>query len=187
MNIVKGVNFCKGGFEDLVAIIDRAESVNDPEFLGSKDGLDLYYIASRSRERFVYLKKGETYVGMISLYGRKRDSLGFGVGAVYLNAQYRGRGLGTVLYLGAIHKLKRIHSSTCIGEQAVRTWRSLGKYYDLKIYNLENNKTPREYKWEKHRKFPLIDGKRMNQGWDYYQFCVDTLKPKKHKKLKKAA
>jgi GNAT superfamily N-acetyltransferase len=186
MNIVKGVNFCKGGFEDQVAIIDRAEQRREPEFLGSKDGLDLYYITSNCREHFIYLKHEDDYIGMISLHGRKKNKLGFGVGAVYISPKFRGRGLGTVLYLGAIHRLKRIHSSTCIGEQAVRTWRSLAKYHDLKIYDLYDEDTPKEYTWETKRKYPLIDGKRLDQGWDYYQFCIDITKPKK-KKNKKAA
>lgn len=190
MYIVDGENFCKDGFEDQVSIIDQAEMSREPEFLGSKNGLDLFYITSRNKERFVYLKHEEDYIGMICLTGRKKDELGYCVGAVYLDPAFRGRGLGTVLYLGAIHRLKRIHSSTCIGEMAVRTWRSLGKYHDLKIYDAYEYGQPKKYKWESNRRYPKIEGKRMNEGWDSYQFSIDTSaqkKPKKLKKLKKAA
>jgi predicted acetyltransferase len=155
MQIVTGTNYSKSSFDWSVNSIEQAAYRKKPKHLGSKDGLDLYYVQDQYKEHFIYLKDGREYIGMIRLsndrYGPK--TFGYKVGAVYLCNQYRGRGLGTVLYLGAIHQLKRIHSSTNIGEQAVRTWRSINKYYPLTIYN--DNDDVVEYTWT--RKNPKIE------------------------------
>jgi predicted GNAT family N-acyltransferase len=177
MDIVSGTNYDMWGFNTQVDSIKNAlDDGKKPKHLGHKDGLDLFFLKVSKYERFVFLKNGKEYIGMLNIQGDKDELLGCKVGAVYLKNKYRGRGLGTVMYLGAIHKIKKLHSSIYIGEQAVRTWRSLGKYHDLKIYDDEYNEM--KYTWEPHRKFPLVGGRRLNEGYDDYHFAIDISEPK---------
>jgi|SRR5476651_209937 len=174
MNIVSGTNYSKSSFEWSITTIEQAVNRKKPKHLGSKDGLDLFYIKDQYKEHFIYLKDGREYIGMIRLSNDcSPEELGYRVGAVYLCNQYRGRGLGTVLYLGAINRLKRIHSSTNIGEQAVRTWRSVAKYHKLEIYDHYDEKV--EYTWAKGRKNPKIANHgMMNEGWNYFTMVASA-------------
>jgi predicted acetyltransferase len=168
MKIVPGTNYSKSSFDWSVTAIEQAVNRKQPTHLGSKDGLDLFYIKDQYKEHFIYLKDGNEYIGMIRLGGdRYGKEFGYRVGAVYLCNKYRGRGLGTVLYLGAINRLKRIHSSTNIGEQAVRAWRSVAKYHPLKIYDHYEEKV--DYTWGARKKNPVIKNYgSMNKGYDCF-------------------
>jgi GNAT superfamily N-acetyltransferase len=167
MKIVPGTNYDKEGFGYSVCSIEYAVNRKSPKHLGCKDGLDLFYIKDQHNEHFLYLKDGTEYVGMIRIDGRRNTRQGYKVGAVYVSTKYRGQGLGTVLYLGAVHQLKKIHSSYNIGSLAIRTWKSVGKYHPLDIYDEEGNKV--EYTWTARSKVPTIkDYGRMDKGYDYF-------------------
>jgi GNAT superfamily N-acetyltransferase len=172
MEIVKGENYDKWGFDSRVDEIEELLSYTTPRFLGTKDGLTLYHIKGESWNQFIYLQRNrdKKVIGMLAMAKTPYRHIGYGVRAVYISSRYRGKGLGTVMYLGAVHVLKKIHSSTCIGEMAVRTWRSLSKYHTLEMYDLYERK--RDFKWKKRESVPRIDKKRIDETRDCYHFVI---------------
>lgn len=59
---------------------------------------------------------------------------------VFIVPKYRKRGLGTVLYLGALHAFDHLISDPIIGIDAVRTWKSIEKYgYKVRMWDAEQH------------------------------------------------
>jgi GNAT superfamily N-acetyltransferase len=183
MYITKGENYDLWGFNNLKDEIKEAvANGNEATNLGTKDGLTLFHLDKGTRwSQYVYLQRNrdKQIVGIISLNKKKERKIGYGVYAVYLKRGYRGRGLGTVLYLGAAHVLKKIHSSTCIGEMAVRTWRSLGHYHRLDMYQDPYARNPKKVKYEWDTKYPIVNGKSIDQQSSYFQFVITKTRTKK--------
>lgn len=172
MYIEEGSNYDLESFEETVeeikeTIRDGFDVVN----LGEKDGLVLNYVKGRFQQ-YVFLRKAKRkngkIVGMISMSSHHDPKIGTGVFASYLRKKYRGQGLGTVMYLGAVHHLGKIHSSTCLGEMSLRTYKALRKFHKVDMYDMSNEKV--RYSW--NEKIPKVNGRRIDDVWDYYHFVV---------------
>lgn len=80
---------------------------------------------------------------------------------VFIAPAFRGRKLGTVLYLGALHQFGHLISDPIIGIDAIRTWKSIEKYgYDVKLWDTGTRKTL-NFTWASDGQ-PYVNGQPMS-------------------------
>lgn len=90
---------------------------------------------------------------------------------VYIKPAYRGRKLGTVLYLGALHVFQHFASDPIIGIDAVRAWKAIEKYgYKVKMWDSDNHQDI-AFVWAPDGQ-PLIHGHTMDKYEETLLFYV---------------
>jgi len=61
---------------------------------------------------------------------------------LYVDKDWRGKGLATVLHLGALHVLKHLESDTTMAVGALKAFKSLEKFgYKVKMFDTDTGKT----------------------------------------------
>lgn len=168
MPIKQGVNFSKMQFvQDLKALKEDFKHSN-VSFLGKKGDLTLYWLKNKRLPAFYFKNEQDEVVGFLDVIGSSNT-----VRAVYIDAKYRGQGLGTVLYLAAIKYLKVLRSSTNIGIMAVRSWKSVSKYFKVNLLEIDDrgNSNQVEYEWGPDN-IPIVNGKPITKQPDNFIFVA---------------
>jgi GNAT superfamily N-acetyltransferase len=128
-----GTRLCKQKTKEI------AKQPHHWESLGIKDGLELGVFDKTSEYTMVALLDTEkTCVGYLELQDAPYDGLNikYRIRSLFLLPEYRGKKLGTVLYLGGLHAFKHLVSDTSMSIHAVRTWKSLEKFgYKVRLFN----------------------------------------------------
>jgi len=76
---------------------------------------------------------------------------------LYVDKDYRGLKLATILHLGALHVYKKLMSDTIMAPGALSAFRSLEKHgYKLKMFAI-NGRTSVPFKWGSDG-IPVVDG-----------------------------
>src|ERR1700684_779391 len=127
-------NYSLAEFEEDLKFLKRAISKGLPlTSLGTKNGLHLSVVNTGSYKRnpnFIFTQ-GKDIIGVLSLErtrGEGTEIADYEVQTVYLKENFRGKDLGPVLYLAAIHVYKSICSSENIGIAAAKTWKKISQY-----------------------------------------------------------
>jgi len=166
MPIRKGVNLSKKHFNQDLKFLERDLTKFNVSPLGKKDGLALFWLHDRRLPTFYFRNEQKEIVGYLTVSTAENNT----VSGVFLDDRYRGHGLGTVLYLAAIRVLKRLRSSTDIGIMAVRTWKSISKYYPVKLCNdADDSRVP--YTWD-DRGIPVTNDRPIDKQPGYFYFLV---------------
>jgi GNAT superfamily N-acetyltransferase len=138
--IKKGSNFPESKYKRAVFHLELALRKSQPRDLGEKDGLSLRYVKDQFGDHLIYLRDDH-----LKIVGLLMATKGRAVSNVFVLPKYRGQGLGTVLYLGAIHVLGKLKSSYDIGTMAVRTWKSVSKYHRVTLVDAEDHSV--DFEW----------------------------------------
>lgn len=136
--------------------------------LGIKDGIELLAVG----QSFVLRDLNSQVVGYLDT---SRECLVpkviEAVSATFILPKYRGRKLGTVLYLGALHVFKRLASDSTIAPSAVMTWRSLEKFgYTVKLWCVTHDRRV-DFEWGANG-LPVVWGKPMDKLREEFVFYV---------------
>jgi GNAT superfamily N-acetyltransferase len=170
--------------------IHREEAIDRPTFrssawnmlesksksFGIKDGLEMRVGKLDSGGSFVYLQnlKAEDLKDQSSIIGGLELTSYKTVASVYLDPSYRRKGLGTVLYLGAIRAFTEVRSGSSISIYAVRTWRSVSKYHKVDLLESRTGKSV-PYIWGPDG-IPSVDGKPIDELSQNFQFRATSRK-----------
>lgn len=172
MTIKNGENYSDRNFQNFDRfLLRKALRDYNPVSLGKKDGLQLFYVKARGTgtHKFILVDgsrpAGDQIIGFLDV------NRGHVVIVSYISPSYRGRGLGTVLYLSGIHTLGSLLSSWSIGIMAVRTWGSVSKYHAVELLKITapRSKIPVSYKWGSSG-IPVVDGRPINKIRADFQF-----------------
>ena len=172
MDITKGANYWHGSFRCDVSEIQRDLRWNNKKLtnLGSKDGLTLYSLKGEY-SRWIYLRKNtgrKSIVGMIRLLKDIRH--GAKVCASFITKQYRNKGLGQVLYLGAVHQYGTVKSSGNLGEMSLRIYKKLMKYHKVSVRDWNGRAC--KFEWPEDKEMPVVNGKKLDDTYYTYNFVV---------------
>jgi hypothetical protein len=111
--------------------------------LGVKDGIELVWFTWIGPVFCLRLVETKEVVGYMNLDACDPDwglRFKYYQSGVFIRKEYRGRKLGTVLYLGALHVFRHLVSDPHIGIDAIHTWASLSKYgYHVKLWSIESH------------------------------------------------
>jgi GNAT superfamily N-acetyltransferase len=165
MPIKKGVNFSKSLFRQDLKFIQNELTRYNVSFLGKKNDLSLYWLKNRKAPLFYFKNLEGNIIGYLDVDASANNT----VRGVYLDDSYRGQGLGTVLYLAAIKYLKKLRSSNNIGIMAVRSWKSVSKYFKVHLHLDEYPYPEVDYQWGSDG-VPIVEGKRIDKVRDYFYF-----------------
>lgn len=132
--------------------------------LGTKDGLTLYELKD-GVDRVFAIWNGER----IAAYGKLEDSPysnRWRMYNLYVDPQFRGLKLATVLHLGALNRYKHLESDTTMSMGALQAFRSLERYsYKLKMLDTESGKTV-PFKWGTDG-IPVVNGASIEDAENY--------------------
>lgn len=130
MPIKMGINYSDVMGESMVETIeDNLWPFKDNcKDLGKKDGLELFF-RTGVRDPVVFLAEGQKVAGALDVKPGKLPT----VHAIWIRPEFRGRGLGPVLYLGGIHAFGKLYSSPNIGIMAVKTWHKVSQYCTVQL------------------------------------------------------
>jgi hypothetical protein len=156
-------NYTQLEFDRDVEFLEKRLKTKPAVPLGTKEGLSLYYL-KLTYSRDFFLKDRDRIIGILSTTAK-----GNMVISVFIEEEYRGRHLGLVLYLAAIHVLGELQSSSIIGIMAVRTWRSVSKYYSVEL--LDHLQVPVDFSWGTDT-IPIVKGKPINKLRGNFYFKV---------------
>lgn len=171
MSITKGENVDKKSGALFLRRMQRdLQAAKRPKSLGTKDGRTLWSFLTPYHDPAFMLVEGHSLDGK-PIGGLLTTNLGK-IDTVFVDPAFRGKGLGTVLYLGAIHELGSIRSSTYIGTMAVATWKAISKYYHVRLERLGSGKpVPVPFEWGSDG-IPVVDGKPITKLKDSFIFRV---------------
>lgn len=134
------------------------------EDLGSKDGLNMKLIRDYI-DRVITIDNGEKVVA----YGTLEDSPYSNrkrMYNLYVDKDYRGRNLATLLHLGALHVYKHLESDTCMAVGALKAFRAMERYgYHLKMLDTQTDKTV-PFKWGADG-IPIVDDQSIEDSENY--------------------
>lgn len=135
--------------------------------LGTQNGLTLLEVYD-TLDRVIVLYNAETEKAVA--YGKLEDSpyrRGYKVMYnLYVDKDYRGQKLATVLHLGALHIYKRLMSDTTMAMGALMAFRSLEKFgYKVRMWDIASNKAV-PFTWGSDG-IPLVHGQSIEQAENY--------------------
>lgn len=176
MYITKGANYWHGSFKRDVSEIQRDLRWDKKKLtdLGSKDGLTLYSLKGEY-SRWIYLQQNvgrKSIVGMIRLDRNIR--FGAKVRASFITKQYRNKGLGQVLYLGAVHQYDTVKSSSNLGEMSLRIYKKLMKYHKVSVRDWNGRQC--KFEWPEDKEMPFVNGKKLDETFHTFNFVVQKHK-----------
>jgi GNAT superfamily N-acetyltransferase len=168
MPIKMGINYSDVMGESMLETIENnllpfKEYCKD---LGKKDGLELFS-RNVTRDPVVFLAKGEQVAGAMTVTPGKLPT----VHAVWIRPEFRGKGLGPVLYLGGIHTFGKLYSSANIGIMAVKTWHKVSSYCNVRLmkYWVDRKDEYVDFTWGSDG-IPVVDGKPINKMRTFFVF-----------------
>jgi len=150
MYIEMGPNTSRQNFLNEIRGLEKILKKKKPVSYGTKDRISLFYLKHNKDSCSVFFRNESDIIsGLLEVSGYEVDS-------IYIENNYRGKNLGTVLYLTAIRILGKLKSSFNIGIMAVRTWKSVSKYYEVQLKD-ENDEAVK-YEWGSNG-IPVVNGK----------------------------
>jgi hypothetical protein len=175
MHIQKGENYWQSSFACDVSeikrdLLGREQTLVD---LGSKDGLTLFYLRG-TYHRWIFLRENKNQkkiIGMIR-FGKEKGTPK--VGASFITKKYRDKGLGQVLYLGAVHQFGGFKSSGNLGEMSLRMYKKLMKYHNVTVSDWHGRRC--RFSWDDDADMPLVNGKALDETYETYYFSVKPYK-----------
>jgi GNAT superfamily N-acetyltransferase len=143
-------------------------AVNNPgliqQDLGSKDGLNLKLVSDVT-DRVLTLDDGQRVVA----YGKLEHSpysKRWRMYNLYVDKDYRGKGLANVLHLGALHVYKHLESDTCMAVGALKAFKAMERFgYKIKMLDTKNGKTV-PFKWGADG-IPVVEGRSIEDSENY--------------------
>jgi GNAT superfamily N-acetyltransferase len=135
--------------------------------LGTKDGLTMYELYDTMDRVFVIYdnenKKAVAYGALERSWSRPEYKTMYNL---YVDKDWRGKKLATVLHLGALHVYKKLMSDTTMAMGALNAFRSLEQHgYKLKMWDTATNKTV-PFQWGSDG-VPVVDGHSIKDAENY--------------------
>ena len=132
--------------------------------LGSKNGLNMKLIYD-GLDRVVTVDDGEKVVAYAALED-SRWSNRKTLYNLYVDKDWRGKGLATVLHLGALHVYKHLESDSTMAMGALKAFKALEKFgYKVKMLDTKTG-SPVAFKWG-HDDIPTVDGESIAEKEQY--------------------
>ena len=135
--------------------------------LGSQGGLTMYELSDTLDRVFVLysteLEKAVAYGALENAWYRSGYKVMY---SLYVEKEYRGLKLATILHLGALHVYKKLMSDTIMAPGALNAFRSLEKHgHKIKMYDIEERATV-PFKWGADG-IPMVEGESIERSERY--------------------